>query len=102
VRYVKDGVSVANRTTVHGLGKYNSTLWEPGAVFCDAVDMPVGDALFGAAPPEPGTTYDILVVMLDVRTLDVNWTARTPDGTPVQFPVLGQLIYQKRAQSPLL
>lgn len=91
VRYVKDGVAVANRTTVHGLGKYNSTLWQPGAVFCDAVDMPVGDALFGAVPPEPGATYDILVVMLDVRTLDVNWTAHTPDGTPVQFPVLGQL-----------
>ncbi|MEL7234837.1 MAG: glycosyltransferase family 39 protein, partial [Chloroflexota bacterium] len=44
VRYVRDGVQAANRTTIHGLGKYNSTLWRPGDLFCDAVDMPVGDS----------------------------------------------------------
>lgn len=93
VRYVKDGVPIAARTTVHGLGRYNSTLWQAGARFCDAVDMPIGDPLFGAVPPMPNTTYDILVVMLDARTLDVNWTATTLDGTPVAFPVLGQIAY---------
>jgi 4-amino-4-deoxy-L-arabinose transferase-like glycosyltransferase len=93
VRYVKDGVAVANRTTVHGLGRYNSTIWEPGAVFCDAVDLAVGDEAFGAVSPEPGVTYDLLVFMLDAQTGDVNWTARTDDGTVVPFPVLGQARY---------
>ena len=93
VRYVKDGIPIATRTTVHGLGKYNSTLWEVGATFCDTLDMPIGDPQFGGSPPEPNTRYDILVVMLDVRTLDVNWTATTSDGTTVPFPVLGQVHY---------
>jgi hypothetical protein len=94
VRYVKDGIPVANRTTVHGLGKYNSTLWQTGDIFCDGVDMSVGNPLFGGTPPESGTTYDILVVMLDANTQAVDWQAITLDGTPVQFPVLGQLSYR--------
>jgi hypothetical protein len=53
--------------------------------------MPVGDDRFGAIPPEPRATYDILVVLLDARTGDVNWTATTDDGAVVPFPVLGQL-----------
>jgi hypothetical protein len=91
VRYVKDGVPTAQRTTIHGLGRYNSTLWEPGTRFCDTLDMPVGDARFGAVPPEPGACYDVLVVLLDARTGDVNWTATTDDGTVVPFPVLGRV-----------
>ena len=91
VRYVKDGIPVAQRTTVHGLGRYNSTLWEPGTRFCDRVDMPVGDARFGAVPLELGTSYQVLVVMLDARSGDVNWTATTDDGTVVPFQVLGHV-----------
>jgi hypothetical protein len=93
VRYVQDGVPVAQRTTVHGLGRYNSTLWQPGTRFCDRVDMPMGDARFGASPPQPGIRYDILLVMLDARSGAVNWTASAPDGSAVQFPVLGQVHY---------
>jgi 4-amino-4-deoxy-L-arabinose transferase-like glycosyltransferase len=93
VRYVRDGVPVANRTTVHGLGRFNSTLWQAGDTFCDAVDVPVADPRFGASAPQPGTSYDVLVFLLDARTQDANWTAFTSDGTPVQFPVVGQLTY---------
>lgn len=93
VRYVKDGIPTAARTTVFGLGRYNSTQWTAGAVFCDVLDMPVGDPQFGGAEPVAGTTYDILVVMLDAATQDVNWSATTDDGTPVAFPVIGQLRY---------
>lgn len=94
VRYVKDGIAAGNRTTVHGLGKYNSTQWQAGAVFCDAVDVPIGDPLFGAVPPEPGNSYDVLVFLLDADTGDVNWQATTPDGTPVPFPVVGQVSFR--------
>lgn len=91
VRYVKDGVPVATRTTVHGLGRYNSTRWQIGDIFCDRVDMPIGDARFGGVPPQPATSYDILVVMLDAPTQDVNWQAYDTNGNPVQFPILGQV-----------
>ncbi len=93
VRYVKDGIPVANRTTVHGLGRFNSTLWQAGDTFCDRVDVPVADPRFGSSQPQPGADYDVLVFLLDARTQDVNWTAFTADGTPVQFPVIGQLTY---------
>jgi hypothetical protein len=91
VRYVKDGVPAANRTTIHGLGKYNSRLWEPGAVFCDAVDMAIGDGQFGAVPAEAATTYDVLVFLLDARSGDVDWSATDAAGNPVAFPVVGQV-----------
>jgi len=91
VRYVKDGVSVGERTTIHGLGRYNSTLWQAGAKFCDALDIPLGDAVFGATPPISGTTYDVLVFLLDAQSLAVNWQASAPDGTPIPFAVVGQV-----------
>lgn len=93
VRYVKDGIPTASRTTIFGLGRYNSTLWQTGDIFCDVVDMPVGNEGFGAVPPEVGQRYDILVVLLDAATQDVNWQATSEDGTPIPFPVLGQIIY---------
>ena len=84
-RMVKDGVPVGERTTVHGLGRYDSAQWTPGYAFCDALDVPVSTV-------EPGMTYDLLLVMLDAQTGAVNWRATTPDGVPVAFPVLGQVV----------
>ncbi len=84
-RIVKDGVPVGERTTVHGLGRYDSAQWQPGFAFCDALDVPIGEV-------EPGATYDVLLVMLDAQTGAVDWQATTPDGVPVVFPVLGQVV----------
>lgn len=83
-RLVRDGVPIGERTTVHGLGRYGSRQWTAGYTFCDALDVPIHTA-------EPGVTYDMLLVMLDAQTGAVDWQATTPDGVPVQFPVLGQV-----------
>ncbi len=84
LKLVREGVPVGERTTVHGLGRYDWRQWEPGAAFCDALDVPVGDV-------EPGATYDMLLVLLDAETGAVDWPATTEDGTPLPFPVLGRV-----------
>jgi hypothetical protein len=85
IKIVRDGAIIADRTSVHGLGRYFSPLWQPGDRFCDAVDVPI------QTPPQPGQTYDLLLVLLDARTQAVDWTATAMDGTPVQFPFIGQV-----------
>lgn len=85
LKLVRDGVPVGERTTVHGLGRYDSTAWAAGYQFCDAVDVSVGTV-------ERGAAYDVLVVMLDAQTGAVDWPATTGDGTPLPFPVLGQVV----------
>ncbi len=84
LKLVQDGIPVGERTTVHGLGRYDWRLWEPSAAFCDALDVPVGAV-------EPGAHYDLLLVLLDAETGAVDWPATTEDGTPLPFPVLGSV-----------
>lgn len=86
LRLVRDGVPVGERTTVHGLGRYGWRQWTPGYTFCEGLDVPIRDNL------EPGTPYDMILVMLDAQTGAVDWQATTPDGAPVPFPVLGAVI----------
>lgn len=85
LKIVKDGVSVGERTTVLGLGRFDSAQWVRGYTVCDTLDVPV-DVV------EAGATYDLLLVMLDADTGAVDWQAAAPDGTPVPFPILGQVI----------
>lgn len=85
VKIVKDGNIIADRTSVHGMGRYFSPLWQPGDLFCDAVDVPIQQT------PQAGQTYDILLVLLDARTQAVDWQATTVDEAPVQFPFIGQV-----------
>jgi hypothetical protein len=33
----------------------------------------------------------MLVILLDAETQAVDWAATMPDGTPVQFPIVGQV-----------
>ncbi|MEL6271834.1 MAG: hypothetical protein AAFR22_18650, partial [Chloroflexota bacterium] len=84
LRIVKDGVPVGERTTVHGLGRYDWRQWQVGDAWCEGLEVPVGDV-------EPGTVYDVLLVLLDAQTGAVDWQATTADGTPVPFPVVGQV-----------
>jgi 4-amino-4-deoxy-L-arabinose transferase-like glycosyltransferase len=85
IKLVHDGQIIADRTSVHGMGRYISTLWKPGDIFCDFVEIPITTA------PEAGQTYDILLVLLDARTQAVDWQAATPDGTPIQYPFIGKV-----------
>jgi hypothetical protein len=84
LKLVEDGIPVGERTTVHGLGHYDWQQWQTGYSWCEVLEIPVGDV-------EAGMTYDILLVLLDAQTGAVDWQATTADGTPVPFPVLGQV-----------
>lgn len=93
VKLVRDGQIVADRTSYHGLGHYPSSQWQTGDRFCDAVDLPYDDPDVPDDPqPEPGTVYDILVVLLDARTREVDWQPTLVDGREIQFPFVGQVI----------
>ncbi len=84
LKIVQDGVPVGERTSVHGLGRYDWRQWQEDDAFCETVDVPIGDV-------EPNAAYDIILVMLDAYTGAVDWQATAPDGTPVAFPWLGQV-----------
>lgn len=100
VKLVRDGVIVADRTSTHGLGSYPSPAWQPGDIWCDEVEMPFDDPDVQDDPlPQPGTVYDILVVLLDARTREVDWQPTLPDGREIQFPFVGQVISPAGDQS---
>ena len=86
VKLVHDGNIIADRTSVHGMGRYDSGQWKAGDRWCDRVDVPI------SSPPEAGMTYDILLVMLDARTQAVDWQATTMEGVPIQYPFIGQVV----------
>lgn len=86
VKFVRDGSIMADRTSVHGLGRYDSGQWKRGDIWCDQVTVPI------STEPEKGQTYDILLVLLDAATQAVDWNAATADGIPVQYPFIGQVM----------
>jgi len=93
VKLVRDGLIVADRTSYHGLGHYPSSQWQPGDRFCDRVELPYDDPDVPDDPqPQPGTVYDILVVLLDARTREVDWQPTLADGRAIQFPFVGQVV----------
>lgn len=93
VKFVRDGVIVADRTSFHGLGHYDSSQWRPGDRFCDDIEIPLDDPdIVGDPLPEPATAYNILVVVLSARTRDVDWQPTLIDGTPIDFPGVGSVI----------
>lgn len=94
VKLVRDGEILADRTSLFGMGNYDSTLWTVGHRFCDRVYVPVNDPDVPAeeeAPFRRDTVYDILLVVLDAETFAVDWQAIHLDGTPVEFPFVGQV-----------
>jgi len=84
--FSQEGRVVGERTSVHGMGHYPTALWRAGDIFCDTLDIPVTEPLI------PGERYNALLVLLDAHTLDVNWAAAAPDGTPIQHPFVAQVI----------
>ena len=94
VKLVRDGEILADRTSLFGMGNYDSTLWREGYRFCDRFYVPVNDPDVPEnqeAPFRRDTVYDILLVVLDADTFAVDWQATYTDGTPVQFPFVGQV-----------
>ncbi len=85
VKIVHNGDIIGDRTSIHGLGRYDSSQWKPGDTWCDSVDVPI------TKTPQSGITYDVLLVMLDARTQAVDWHATAPDGTPIQYPFIAQV-----------
>jgi hypothetical protein len=85
IKIVRDGNIIADRTSVHGLGRYDSGQWKTEGRWCDTVRIPI------STPPQPGLTYDLLLVMLDARSQAVDWAAAAPDGTHIQYPFIGQV-----------
>ncbi|HVO44403.1 MAG TPA: glycosyltransferase family 39 protein [Aggregatilineales bacterium] len=69
---------VADRTSIPGLGHFNSAMWKTGDIFCDAVD------LLAYVPLKPAYTYDVLATILD-------WPATTPDGRTIENPFITQV-----------
>jgi hypothetical protein len=93
IKFVRGGVIVADRTSVFGLGHFDSSQWRAGDIFCDAVDVPLDDPdVIGDPLPDPATVYDLLVVVLNAETRAVDWDAALTDGTPVAFPFVGSVI----------
>lgn len=81
------GKVVGERTSVHGLGLFPSSLWRAGDIFCDMVDVPIND------PPASGQPYNVLLILLDARTAAADWPAtRPPDDQPVQYPFVAQVV----------
>jgi hypothetical protein len=93
IKFVRDSPVIADRTSIFGMGHFHSILWRPGDIFCDEVNIRIDDPdIADEEPPAPAYVYDMLLVLLDAETLDVNWQAATPDGTPLLFPVIGPII----------
>ena len=82
----QQGHSYGDRTSIPGLGHYAAALWQPGAIFCDAVDMAI-------APNLPThQSFNLLIVLLDPHTMAVDWSATLPDSNaPVPYPVIVQV-----------
>ena len=89
-----NGQELGQRTTIHGLGRYNSGYWQPGDTFCDEVDIPITTA------PEASKVYSLLIAMLDARTQDFDWQASDPAGQPIDYAFIGELI-SPAGQQPL-
>src|SRR5690606_30007210 len=78
-----DEMIAADRYTYHGLGSYQTAVWQPGQAFCDTVRLPV--------PPDLARTlvYRLSVGLLD-DDADQRLAAVDPAGNPPP-PFVGAL-----------
>jgi len=75
-----DGADViADRTSVPGMGHFNSVLWKSGDIFCDEVDIQPKVAL------KTAYTYDVLVTIL-------GWQATNTSGAPIEVPYIAKVV----------
>ncbi len=82
------GQVIAERTTIPGLGRYASWLWQPGDRFCDSFSMRVAGML------EPLRTYPLVLALLSTDTLAADWKATDAAGNPLQTVVVGRAASQ--------
>jgi hypothetical protein len=83
VQLVGEGTLVAGaRNTYPGLGRYATTLWQPGALFCDEIAVPVN-----ADAPAPAR-FAVHAGMFDLET-GRRASVTTEDGTPLPVIELG-------------
>lgn len=93
VKFVRDGVIVADRTSVFGLGRYPSASWNAGDQWCETLAVLLDDPDDPNDPqPERGTVYDVVVVVLDALTLASDWTPTQPDRSTIDVPLIGRVI----------
>ncbi|MFN8380170.1 MAG: glycosyltransferase family 39 protein [Anaerolineae bacterium] len=91
-KVILNGEIAADRTSLFGLGRYPSVLWQPGERWCDTFDMWMDDPDLVDEPPlRPGERYDLVVTVLDATTQASDFE-RTRNGQPVDAVVLGQVV----------
>jgi hypothetical protein len=91
LKLIRDGVIVADRTSLFGMGRYPSVSWRAGDIFCDEVHFWLDDPDLPDDPlPQSGLTYDIAAVVLNAETLAVDWPAVNDAGETIAVPILGQ------------
>jgi 4-amino-4-deoxy-L-arabinose transferase-like glycosyltransferase len=75
---------VATRRTLPGLGSYPTSVWQPHAIFCDAVRLPLP-----ADAPAPAV-YQVEVGLIDAHTHE-RLAAFAPDGSLLDTDFMGPL-----------
>lgn len=75
---------VATRRTLPGLGSYPTSTWQPNAIFCDVMRLPLP-----ADAPAPGV-YQVEVGIIDVHTNE-RLTAFAPDGSQLGTNFMGPI-----------
>ncbi|MBA3870840.1 MAG: hypothetical protein H0X30_16995, partial [Anaerolineae bacterium] len=93
LKFVHEGQILADRTSIHGLGHFNSISWQTGDRFCDRFDIFIDDPdVPDDPPPAAGQVYDMLVTVLNAKTLEADWQATTANGQAVKYPFVGQVV----------
>ena len=72
----------AERHTYPGLGRHPTSLWVPGTAFCDTFTMAIAEWA------ETPVRYQLEIGLFDADS-DARLTAQTPDGQPVEPPLVG-------------
>ncbi len=75
---------VVTRRTLPGLGSYPTSTWQPNAIFCDVVRLPLP-----ADAPAPGV-YQVEVGIIDVHTNE-RLPAFSPDGSQLGTNFIGPI-----------
>ncbi len=73
---------IAGRTSIFGMGHFPSSIWTPGEIFCDYVDVPITGAL------QPGQIYNVILIVSDALNTDNQWQATAADGTVIPSPLI--------------
>lgn len=91
-KLIADGEIAADRTSLFGLGRYPSVLWQPGDIWCDTFDLWIDDPDLADEPPlRLGLRYDLVITVLDAETQASDFV-RTQAGVPVDAVIMGSAV----------